>query len=79
MEFLSKNPCVDCPEVDIIVLQFDHLSDKEFNVSDMVFTHGLGKLKEEVAKCVIRCANCHTRKTARDFGWTKLLFTSTLS
>ena len=78
IDFLSKNPCVDCAEGDIVVLQFDHQCDKKFNVSNMVFSHGLNKLQEEVAKCVIRCANCHTKKTARDFGWTKYLTTSML-
>ena len=78
MTYLSENPCVDCSEADIVVLQFDHLYDKKFNVAQMVFSHGLEKLQEEVTKCEVRCANCHTRKTARDFGWTKLLFMSSL-
>lgn len=27
--------------------------------------------KKEVITCVVRCSNCHRRKTARQFGWSK--------
>lgn len=27
------------------------------------------KVKTEIAKCEIRCANCHAVKTAKQFGW----------
>ncbi|QDH48465.1 hypothetical protein SEA_ZIKO_129 [Gordonia phage Ziko] len=28
-------------------------------------------VKEEIAKCDVRCANCHRRKTVTQFGWWK--------
>jgi hypothetical protein len=31
----------------------------------------------EINKCEIRCANCHRRRTALQFGWPKLTFAST--
>lgn len=71
--FLLANPCVDCGESDIVVLQFDHQRDKIANVSTMVRKNSLENVQAEVAKCVVRCANCHMRKTAKDFGWWKTI------
>jgi hypothetical protein len=28
-------------------------------------------INNEILKCEVRCANCHTRKTAEQFGWFK--------
>lgn len=74
LDYLQEHPCVDCGESDPIVLQFDHLdaSKKSFNVSSAV-CHGWGwkKIKEEIDKCDVVCANCHLRRTAKQFNWYK--------
>lgn len=69
-EYFSTHHCVDCKENNPIVLQFDHLRDKKYNVGNML-NHGLSleTLKAEVAKCEVRCANCHMKKTALERGW----------
>lgn len=74
VDYLERNPCVDCGEDDFVVLQFDHRSraDKYRDVSDMVKNRfSTKKIQEEIDKCDVRCANCHIRKTAKDFGWYK--------
>lgn len=70
LEYLEANPCVDCGEADPVVLEFDHRGDKRCSVSDAV-RKGLGQktIAAEIAKCDVRCANCHRRKTAGQFGW----------
>lgn len=68
MEFFGSHPCVDCGESDPLVLEFDHLRDKEFNVSQGLFTRGWKSLISEIAKCEVVCANCHRRRTARRNG-----------
>ena len=71
VEYLSKHPCVDCNETDFIVLEFDHReqSTKTENIAVLVSYSSLERLQEEVAKCDVRCANCHRRKTAKQFGY----------
>jgi len=69
---LKANPCVDCGEANIIVLEFDHIGDdKDFNLSDAARKGvSMKKLNAEIAKCEVRCANCHRRKTYQRSGLT---------
>jgi len=65
VEYLLAHPCVDCGERDIVVLQFDHLRDKSFDLSLMIaWGASWARIEAEIAKCVVRCANCHHRMTA---------------
>lgn len=68
--YLDDHPCVDCGEDDPRVLQFDHRdpSEKKGSVSSMV-TNGvsLDIVQQEVAKCDVRCCNCHRKKDMRVF------------
>lgn len=69
-DFLSKNPCINCGEDDITVLEFDHLRDKVKCVSDMMKRRNSWTvIQAEIEKCQILCANCHRRKTAKDQNW----------
>lgn len=68
LDYLLKHPCIDCEECDPIVLEFDHKDSK--NKIDCVVQLAedgisIKKLKEEIEKCDVRCANCHRRKTAK--------------
>ena len=76
-DYLSQSECKVCGEKDPVVLQFDHRdsSQKEFAISSAPERKmSLKRVDEEIAKCDILCANCHARKTARDFGWYTLLY-----
>lgn len=67
-DYLKNNPCVDCPESDPIVLEFDHLRDKKYGVSDMAGFSSISAIKKEIDKCEVRCANCHRRKTHKQLN-----------
>ena len=57
----SKTPC-SCGESRIACLQFHHLDgeSKDFVLARAVQSkYSLKKIKEEIDKCVIICANCH--------------------
>ena len=71
-QFLVTHPCIDCNESDPVVLEFDHLFDKEYQISEMVKGHSLNSIKKEIEKCVVRCANCHRRKTAIERNYFKI-------
>jgi hypothetical protein len=66
--YLLEHPCVDCGESDPVVLEFDHLRDKEFIISRGVSVRSWDSIQNEILKCEVRCANCHRRKTSKQFG-----------
>ena len=68
----SAGCCVDCGIKDWRVLDFDHvnLADKKLNVSRMARdAYSIEAIACEIAKCEIRCANCHRIRTAEQFEW----------
>lgn len=70
IDYLRHHPCVDCGESDIVVLEFDHLRDKIMDVSELVTAaYSLEKVKREIDKCEVVCANCHRRRTAKRARW----------
>jgi len=72
LDYLLVHPCVDCGEKDPIVLQFDHQRDKIKSISALVRScSSLEKIIEEIAKCEIRCANCHIRRHSKERGYRK--------
>lgn len=76
-EHLLAHPCVDCGEVDVRVLDFDHLdaSTKRSDIAKMVNAGGRwSDIELEIAKCEVRCANCHRRVTSdRGQDWRSVL------
>jgi hypothetical protein len=64
-EYLFGHPCVDCGEADQDVLDLDHVrGEKAFGIATAVRRgYSLEALIAEVAKCEVRCANCHRRIT----------------
>ena len=75
LRYLSKNPCIDCGESDVTVLEFDHkgLIPKLKAVSHLKRAQlPLSVIQDEIDKCEVRCANCHRRRTAKQFRWYKL-------
>ena len=70
-EYFLENPCVDCGISDILVLEFDHLMDKREGVGRMIAGGwSLITIKAEIAKCEVRCRNCHQIKTFERMGGT---------
>ena len=72
--YLLDHPCVDCGESDVLVLDFDHRdrATKRMAVGSLLRYGGWPALAAEIAKCDVRCANDHRRRTARQLGWQKL-------
>lgn len=67
--YLAEHPCVDCSESDPAVLEFDHIGAKRRDLSLMTRAgYAWTTIQAEIAKCVVRCGNCHRRKTARERG-----------
>ena len=64
IEYFKSHPCIDCGEPDPVVLEFDHLTDKEFDIGRSLDRRPWAEVLKEIAKCEVVCANCHTRRTA---------------
>jgi len=72
-DYLRDHPCVDCGESNADLLDFDHLRDKTADVSTLIQSAVSWKtLADEIAKCEVRCANCHRRRTAKNAGYYRI-------
>jgi hypothetical protein len=73
LSHLRAHPCVDCGEVDIRVLEFDHVGEKAHAVSELLtLALPLAKLDAEIERCEVVCVNCHRRRTATRAGWRRI-------
>jgi hypothetical protein len=72
LNLLRTAACLDCGIADPLVLQFDHRPG-EIKDKDIGWYVSSGSraslLSDELAKCDVRCANCHRRRTAIERGW----------
>jgi hypothetical protein len=70
-QYLSNHACVDCGESDVRVLEFDHVGNNKAEDVATLRCQGASsrRIAEEIAKCQVRCANCHRKRTADQFGW----------
>ena len=69
--YLCSHHCVDCGEGDVRVLEFDHVRGiKESDISTLVRVGAAWqRIVREIAKCEVRCANCHRRRTVETLRW----------
>ena len=63
LAYFEDHPCVDCGETDPVVLEFDHLRDKEFEITQALSDRRWSLILMEIEKCEVVCANCHRRRT----------------
>ena len=63
--YLSTHPCIDCGEIDIRLLEFDHVRGHKMANISRLLTQGRNWsiIEAEIDKCEVRCANCHRLKT----------------
>jgi len=68
LAWFDDHPCTDCGETDALVLEFDHLRDKRFDIGAALPYRNWQSILDEIKKCEVVCANCHRRRTARRLG-----------
>lgn len=72
LDHLKSHPCVDCGTSDVRVLEFDHRDGTGKVAAVAVLARAgypLERVVAEVAKCDVRCANCHRIRTHTQRGW----------
>ena len=67
-DYKSQNPCTDCKQkFPWYVMEFDHLLGRsqpgDVTLSRVVNTGSIDRVKREMAKCHLVCANCHKVRT----------------
>lgn len=62
----EASPCIDCKiQYPYYVMDFDHIGVKKGLISEIINSGNAKKLKEEIEKCELVCANCHRIRTYR--------------
>ena len=58
--------CERCGEDNIACLDFHHTdpNGKEYSIGSMSGHNNLEKIKKEIEKCIVLCANCHRKEHA---------------
>jgi hypothetical protein len=61
----ASTPCTDCGIIyPSYVTDYDHIGDdKVMNISKLINRGSAKKVKEEIKKCELVCANCHRERT----------------
>ena len=59
------HPCTDCGDADPVVLEFDYLEGKLFDIGTALPCNNWESILAEIEKCEVVCANCHRRRTKR--------------
>ena len=62
LDYLLEHPCVDCGESDPLVLEFDHMTGKNIEVTRLT-ARTWDVILKEIELCEVRCCNCHRRRT----------------
>jgi hypothetical protein len=78
IDYFANHPCADCGIADPVVLEFDHIGEKRFNVGKGFEAYGWRRVLTEIAACEVVCANCHRRRTARRAGSWRAILTGLL-
>ncbi|MFL5661906.1 MAG: hypothetical protein ACJ8BW_11230, partial [Ktedonobacteraceae bacterium] len=64
--YLSDHSCVDCGCANVRVLEFDHVCGEKLGDISRMVGEGFSwtTIEAEIAKCEVRCANCHRIMTS---------------
>lgn len=68
LEEIKSHPCADCHvQYEPQAMDFDHVrGTKDFSLGEAAWRgYSLERIKAEVAKCDLVCANCHRVRTRR--------------
>jgi hypothetical protein len=78
IEYFASHPCVDCGLADPVVLEFDHVGEKHFDIGKGFEAYGWARVLDEIERCEVVCANCHRRRTYRRAGSWRAMLTGLL-
>lgn len=63
---IKSGGCIDCSFNDIRALELDHIKGEKKGSTMAMVSMGEKTLIEELNKCVVRCTNCHRKRTVSE-------------
>jgi hypothetical protein len=64
-QWYRDNPCTDCGNTDIRVLEADHVRGRNFTIGENLW-RPIKEIQAELKLCESRCANCHRIRHQQD-------------
>ena len=69
MTLLVGKSCIDCGMSNVVCLDYDHVRGTKYKSVSRMKGQSQKRILAEIAKCDVRCSNCHRIRHAKENNW----------